>query len=386
MKFTVPVQSIIGPITTVANICTSNSSNPDDLSQYVLVEVRKDALTLSGTDNTVQISAVVPFADGACESEGTFLMSSDKAANFFKSLGSKDDVSLELDENDELLNIESDRATYSMRVRLMAENVKFPSFKMSEEQNVRQFTVEEHKLRFMLEKSVFCVSREEYRDYLKGVRFEVRGNEFTIFALDGHRMAVLDTQLAEEASEDIAFSMTLRGVTEMQKLLSNSPDRPLTLSVSENFVATKIGMFSIASRILKCKFPNVRGILPSKCSPELPVDLDSLKTYVKRVSLFSNKLMNLINMCFTYNNLDIRSQNADHEIGAARLPINYQDEKGNRDINLNADFVKDFLNAIETPQVVFCFAPPYTNTMLRPNIEINELGIRVRYLVSHISV
>ena len=146
MKFTVPVQSIIGPITTVANICTSNSSNPDDLSQYVLVEVRKDALTLSGTDNTVQISAVVPFADGACESEGTFLMSSDKAANFFKSLGSKDDVSLELDENDELLNIESDRATYSMRVRLMAENVKFPSFKMSEEQNVRQFTVEEHKL------------------------------------------------------------------------------------------------------------------------------------------------------------------------------------------------------------------------------------------------
>lgn len=286
MKFTVPVQSIIGPITTVANICTSNSSNPDDLSQYVLVEVRKDALTLSGTDNTVQISAVVPFADGACESEGTFLMSSDKAANFFKSLGSKDDVSLELDENDELLNIESDRATYSMRVRLMAENVKFPSFKMSEEQNVRQFTVEEHKLRFMLEKSVFCVSREEYRDYLKGVRFEVRGNEFTIFALDGHRMAVLDTQLAEEASEDIAFSMTLRGVTEMQKLLSNSPDRPLTLSVSENFVATKIGMFSIASRILKCKFPNVRGILPSKCSPELPVDLDSLKTYVKRVSLF----------------------------------------------------------------------------------------------------
>ena len=119
---------------------------------------------------------------------------------------------------------------------------------------------------------------------------------------------------------------------------------------------------------------------------ELPVDLDSLKTYVKRVSLFSNKRMNLINMCFTYNNLDIRSQNADHEIGAARLPINYQDEKGNRDINLNADFVKDFLNAIETPQVVFCFAPPYTNTMLRPNIEINELGIRVRYLVSHISV
>ncbi len=386
MKFTVPVQAILGPITTVANICTSNSSNPDDLSQYVLVEVRKDALTLSGTDNAVQITAVVPFAEGACESEGTFLMAADKAGDFFKSLGSKDDVSLELDENDELLNIESDCAIYSMRVRLIDDVSKFPCFKTDDEQTVRQFTVEENKLRYMLEKSVFCVSRTEYRDYLRGVRFDVRGDEFSIFALDGHRMAAIDTHLDEPVSDDITFSMTLRGVSELQKLLSSAPDHPLTISVSENFASAKVGMITIANRILKCKFPNVRGIIPSKFSPELAIDLETIKTYVKRVSLFSNKRMNLINLNFTYNQLDIRSQNADHEIGAARLPINYQDETGHREINLNADYVKDFLNALDTPQVVFCFAPPYANTMIRPNVEINDMGIRVRYLVSHISV
>ena len=84
MKFTVPVQSIISPLLQVAGICTSNPSNPDDLSQFLLVEVKHDCVIFTGTDNAVQLQAVVPLAEGSCESEGVFMIDAHKAIDFFK--------------------------------------------------------------------------------------------------------------------------------------------------------------------------------------------------------------------------------------------------------------------------------------------------------------
>ena len=54
MKFTVPVQTIIDPITRVASICASNTSNPDDLAQYLMLDVKKDGITMTGGTSQIQ--------------------------------------------------------------------------------------------------------------------------------------------------------------------------------------------------------------------------------------------------------------------------------------------------------------------------------------------
>lgn len=386
MKFTVPVQTIIDPVTRVANICTANPSNPDDLSQFVLFEVTKDNITLTGTDNAVQIKAVIPLPENACEREGTFLMLASRAREFFKSLGSDDDVVLELQNDDEMLHATSDRASFNIRVRTLNDDKGFPTFKLEDEaEPPKSFRVEEHKLRYMIEKSVFCVSRENFREYLKGMRFDIRGNELYLFALDGHRMAALDTVLAEPVDGEILFSLTLRGVTELQKLLSNEPNHIISISVSENFATTKVGIYELSNRLIHCKYPNVRGVLPNKCEASIPVDLAQLKTYVKRVSLFSNKRLNVINFVFDNNNVAIHSQNSEHEVARANIAIDYQEGK-QREVNLNADLVKEFLNSLEAPMVIFGFAHPYTNTLLTPNVEDENLGVRIRYVISQIMV
>ena len=164
MKFTVPVQTIIDPITRVADICVSNSSNPDDLAQFLMLDVKKDAITMTGTDGAVQLKAVIPLPEGACESEGSFLMMADRASDFFKVLGSNDDVSLELKPDDDLLQIFSAQNDYSMRVRPVPEDNSFPLFALEEEEAPKFIEIEENKLRYMLEKSVFCVSCDNYRD------------------------------------------------------------------------------------------------------------------------------------------------------------------------------------------------------------------------------
>ena len=386
MKFTVPVQSIISPLLQVAGICTSNPSNPDDLSQFLLVEVKHDCVIFTGTDNAVQLQAVVPLAEGSCESEGVFMIDAHKAIDFFKTLGNEDDLSLELVEDDDSIRITSSQANYTMRVRQLTNDKTFPLFAVQEDGEPKIFKIEEQKLRYMFEKSTFCVSHDNYRDYLKGVRFEIKESDISLFALDGHRMAALEAQLPEPVDGEINILMTFRGVAELQKLLSTSPEHILTMSVTNRFVSTKVGCYTLTNQLLNTKYPNVRSVIPKDCYPEIAVSLADLKTYVRRVSLFSNKRMNHINLTFTQNKLDLFSQNSEHEVGKASLEIDFPDPEGFREINLNADYLKDFLQAIDTTEVVFGFAPPYQNTLLRPREEVNEMGVRLRYVVSHIMV
>lgn len=353
----------------------------------MLVEVKPNSLTLVGTDNNVQLMAQVPLPDGACESEGSFLISSSKARDFFKNLGESDDVSMSLDEEQENLNIVSADGNYTIRVRKLSSDLKFPIFESEQEMpSASTICIEEHKLRYMIDKSIFCVSHENYRDYLRGVRFEASNDDFAIFTLDGHRMAVLETKLLEPCSSAVSVSLTLRGANELNKLLSTTPDRRLEIKFSTNFVVAQVGIYTLTSRLLKCNYPNVRAVLPRSLQSEATVNLELLKTYVKRVAGFSNKRLNNINFSFSKGKLSIFAQNLEREIGSAELESDYNLDGDVRQVNLNADFMKEFLNAIDAPQIVFGFAPPYANTLLRPSVESNDLGVRVRYIVSHIVV
>ena len=351
-----------------------------------MLDVKKTGITMTGTDGTVQLKAEIPLPEGACESEGSFLMMANRASEFFKALGNNDDVALTLDPDEDLLKISSAQNDYSMRVRAVPEDNSFPLFALEEAEAPKFIEIEENKLRYMLEKSVFCVSRDNYRDYLKGVRFEIENSELSIFALDGHRMAAIQTQLQNPPEGDVKFLMTLRGVTELQKLLSNTQNSLVKLAVTENFIYTQINCYTIVNRLLKCKYPNVRGVPPNDSAPEPHIPLEELKTNVKRVALFSNKRLNLVNFTFTHNLLTLNTQNSEHETAKDIIHIDYPDETGHRESNLNYDYVREILNVTDTDEVVFGFAPPYTNTQIRPKDVVNEMGVRIRYVVSHIMV
>lgn len=387
MNFTVPVQAILTPIMQVCSICNSAGVNNEDLTPYMFVDVQPGNLTLIGTDGSVQLKAQVPLPENACESGGSFLINSTKARDFFRNLGGSEDVTIVLNEEEENIEITSDKGNYKIRVRSLGEDKSFPVFEVGEElADSTSMLIQERRLKYMLDKSLFCVCHENFREYLKGVRFECEGDNFSLFTLDGHRMAVLETKLDSPCEKPIYVSLTLRGASELGKLISDSPDRSVRIDITSNFAIATVGMYTLTSRLLKCNYPNVRAVMPDNVDFEVHVDLNELKNYVKRLSGFTNKRLNNINFTFRQGSLTLFAQNLEREIGSAALQSDYPYEDVERQINLNADFMKDFLNAIDGPVVAFGFAPPYSNTQLRPGVQDDELGVKVRYVVSHIVV
>lgn len=393
VTFTVPVKLIAAPLTQVAGVCNKRPSNPADLTSNVKLDVTKDALSLTGRDGDVQLTATLPFTkdNGAsCEQEGTFLVDAAKLSSFIKALSPAETITFSLPDDDTRLAIttNSGSSDFVLQAAVLKEGVTFPPFSDSEDAKPVSFALEEHKLRYILDKSVFCVSVENYRDYLKGLRFEAVGNELTVYALDGHRMAALETVLAKAVdgeSGEAKFLTTLRGTTELHKLLSNSRKEPITLTVGHNVLTTQVGMYALSMRLLTVKYPNVAAVLPKQVS-EVRVPTAELKDAVNRVALFSDKRLSKVALTFAHNQLTLQAQNSDRE--TARAVIDYLDFAPSKpvEVNLNADYVKAFLQNIATPEVVFGLTPENNNTQIAERNQWADIGVRLRYVVSHIMI
>lgn len=394
VTFTVPVKLIAAPLTQVAGVCNKRPSNPADLTKNVKLDVTKDALSLTGRDGDVQLTATLPFTkdNGAsCEQEGTFLVDALKLSSFIKTLSPAETITFTLrDDNDNRLAITTSTGTsdFVLQAAVLKDGETFPAFTDTEGAKPVSFAIEEHKLRYILDKSAFCVSVENYREYLKGVRFEATGNELKVYALDGHRMAALETVLAtavDGESGEAKFLTTLRGTTELLKLLSNTRKEPITLTVGNSVLTTQVGMYALSMRLLVVKYPNVAAVLPKQVT-EVSIPASELKDAVNRVALFSDKRLSRVSLSFENNQLTLQAQNSDRE--TARAVIDNIDFAPSKpvEVNLNADYVKAFLQNIATPEVVFGITPENNNTQIAERNQWADIGVRLRYVVSHIMV
>lgn len=393
VTFTVPVKLIAAPLTQVAGVCNKRPSNPADLTSNVKLDVTKNALSLTGRDGDVQLTATLPFTkdNGAsCEQEGSFLVDAVKLSTFIKALSPAETITFSLPDDDTRLAITTNTGSsdFKLQTVVLKDGLTFPPFTDSEDVKPVSFAIEEHKLRYILDKSIFCVSVENYRDYLKGVRFEANGNELKVYALDGHRMAALETTLAKAVdgeNNEAKFLTTLRGTTELHKLLSNSRKEPITLTVGHNVLTTQVGMYALSMRLLTVKYPNVAAVLPKQVS-EARVPTAELKDAVNRVALFSDKRLSKVALTFAHNQLTLQAQNSDRE--TARAVIDYLDFAPSKpvEVNLNADYVKAFLQNIATPEVVFGLTPENNNTQIAEHNQWADIGVRLRYVVSHIMI
>lgn len=391
MKFSVKVKAIASQIAYISNICNPvNPNNPDDLTQYIFFKVFKDHIDIAGTNYQVQLSTKINL-EQAADTEGSFLFLSVKAREFFKNLNPEDTVTFELDDSQPILKLSVPNNEFSLRIRRLGIQEEFPLFNVEQAGAQQSIVVEQRVLKHMLDKSIFCVApaNASYKEYLQGVRFEANGDNLSVLAIDGHRLAVMDAKLANPVAEPVAQSLVIRGVNELNKLLINEKGQTVELKFNSAYFDADVNGFQLRANLLKCKYPNVRAVLPSSLDHEVCVDTALFKESVYRVALCSNKRLNSINLTFKDNALRFYAENNEHETAMASVGISFNAESA-IETNLNADFLKAFVNAIDTPQLKLGLFNPYSTTLIMPRYqndsEYSELGVKARYLVSHIIV
>ncbi|MBU3827078.1 MAG: DNA polymerase III subunit beta [Candidatus Anaerobiospirillum merdipullorum] len=381
MEFSAPLATFIKPLQNICAIASVAAANSDDISQNVVLTVKDGTLTMRATNYRIELSYTVPVST---ITDGEILVLASKLRDTLSKLPQSSLVSFVCqDDGDDLtadLTVSTGQTTYKIRTR-SAEN--FPDFDAAHEDVEQVIAIEQGKFRRIIERSLFCISQEEFREYLRGMRLEVEDDLLTVFTSDGHRMAMLETTLSKPLAGNYGVTLIRPCAAELYKILENS-DEVIELSFTKNTVSTVCNGFKLSSKLLICNFPNVRSVLPRDIKSAITVNRTEMKSEISKVAVLSSKRINGVNLVFADGFLNLRSENSEHEVATSQMPINYQGTPA--DVTLNASYVNEVLAAMDCEEVVFNFSQPIINALITPADEGPDSKLHTRYIISRVVV
>ena len=377
MKFRVLLSNLKKQLDEVAGIA-GTAPNKEDITQNILINVSENSLNLKATNYNIELKTIIPLDD--VESDGEITVNANKLRDTLSNLDINSVVSITLDEDKNVLVISDGNTSFQIRTR---SSIDFPSFELEDIE--QEITIKQCLLKSIIDSSVFCVSNEDFRDYLKGIRFELNGQKLEIFTSDGHRMAILETQLSTQNASSGSFGaiITKKCAAQLSKILNDSGESEVVLKFTKNAVRTSCNNFSLASKLINCGYPNVRTVIPKSIDTTISIPRVTFNKLIQQVSVLSSKRVNGVSFSFGNGKVDLRSENSEHEVATASLAL--PDAQTPIEISLNGQYVRDVLNVIKTDNVLFCFSQPMLNVLIKSDASDNN-ELHASYIISKVVV
>lgn len=378
MKFSVLLSSLKKPLDEVSGIA-GTAPNKEDITQNILMNVTENLLTLRATNYNIELRTVIPLTE--VFSEGEITINANKLRDTLSSLDLNSTISFNLDEERNVLVISTGITSFEIRTR---SAIDFPSFEVEEID--QEIVLKQSKLKQIIESSIFCVSDEDFRDYLKGIRIELNGNKLEVFTSDGHRMAILETMLENQDPNTGSFAsiITKRSAALLKSLLSDGPESEVVLKFTKNALLTSCNNYIMASKLIKCNYPNVRAVIPKVIDTAISIPKVDFLKLIKQVSTLSSKRVNGVTFNFGDGKVLLRSEDSEHDNASAVLVL--PNAQTPIEISLNAKYLTDVLSAIKSENVLFCFSQPMVHVLIKPETEDNSDGLSSCYIISKVVV
>lgn len=180
------------------------------------------------------------------------------------------------------LRIAWDRSTY----RLQAfDTIRFPD--RQQRQPSCKADVEVNGLRASLERSLWAVSKDDYKPWLMGVRFTVSDSEARAVATNGCVIGMGETEPAAFSGDRSAATIPAKAVREMIAALRRTGEAAATITIDDMYLSAVIGATVITARTIEGEYPNVMRLVPEEWSNSVELDRMDLLAAMKRAAAVS---------------------------------------------------------------------------------------------------
>lgn len=307
------------------------TTNP--ILEGIKLSAREDSLVLSATDLEISIEKSIP-AD--VKIPGETVVPGKFFADFVKKL-SGEQIELELTQNG-LLKIKYTDSEGTLQVLNVEE---FPVIRPFDESD--SFVISKNYFKDAIEKTIYAVAVDDARPILKGCKFEIVGDELTVAALDGFRIAQVKHKIIS-STKDMDFVIPARCLAEISKLIEGE-DEELKVLVSNNYLMVTLGTTKIMTRKIEGDFVNYKSAIISDPTTTIIVNKKQLEFGLERASLLARfNSNNLVKFEIKDKLLTISSSS---DIGKVKENLTIGVEGKDLAIAFNARFISDCLHATE---------------------------------------
>ncbi|MGR3815696.1 MAG: DNA polymerase III subunit beta [Cognatishimia activa] len=356
MKISIERGTLLKAVSQAQSVVERRNTIP--ILANVLIEADGANVSFRATDLDIE---VVDKAAAMVERAGATTVSASTLHEIVRKLPDGALVTLSDDGTAGRLTVEAGRSNFSLAT-LPKED--FPVMATSE--YACNFAAKAANLRRLFDKSKFAISTEETRYYLNGVYMHVSdadgGQVLRCVATDGHRLARIDSDLPDGASDMPGVIVPRKTVGELRKLLDDD-DMDIAVSVSDTKVRFATPDITLTSKVIDGTFPDYTRVIPAGNTRRLEVDAAEFAQAVDRVATVSSERSRAVKLALDEDRLVLSVNAPDSGAAEEELAVAYGDER--LEIGFNAKYLLEIASQVDRENAVFMFNSAGDPTLMR---------------------
>ena len=176
---------------------------------------------------------------------------------------------------------------------------------MPEVEELSAVKLPQNILKSMINQSIFAVSDNDVRPIYTGILFELEGEELTLVAVDGYRLAKRTEHLSNGNLQKASFVVPGSSLSDIERICADSEEE-LEISVGRKHISFTIGDTVVISRRLEGEFLNYRKSIPDSFKYKVEITRSELMSSIDRVSIIVSERNNSpVRMRFNDGSIDL---------------------------------------------------------------------------------
>ena len=278
------------------------------VTQNVLVSTDEGRLKLAATNLEIAISTWI---GAQVEEEGSIAIPARLLTEFVSSLPPE---RIDISSVDQPRGVSLECARFSAQIN-GTDAADFPPIPTVESGSVVR--IDSQVFRDAVNHVAFAAATEDSRPVLTGVKVEMSGEEFTLAAADGFRLAVYKGRLAEATSEEINFIIPARAFQEVNRLIGpQDTSVEFTVTPAKSQALFRLDNVEVVSQLIQGTFPNYSQLIPQSYQTRVVVDLEQFLRATRTAAIFARDGSGIV-----------RIQATGEENGSGRLSISSRAEE-----------------------------------------------------------
>lgn len=352
MKFIVSSSALLKQLSSINGVVTNNPVVP--ILENFLFEISDGTLTITASD--LETSMITELPVEAKES-GRIAAPARILLETLKNLPDQP-VTFTIDEETYTIEISSSNGRY----KLSGENATdFPRVPVVKGGNAIELP--SNVLARAINKTIFAVSGDELRPAMTGIFVQLRSDNVTFVATDGHRLLrYRRTDIAN--TQETSLIIPRKAFTLLKSTLP-SEATAVRVEFNQSNAFFSFDNIRMVCRLIDERYPDYENVIPVQNPNKLVIERGALLSSVRRISIYSNKTTHQIRLKLSGSELQVSAEDLDFSNEAnERLACQYEGE--DMEIGFNAKFLIEMLNNLDSDEITFELSTPNRAGLLMP--------------------
>ena len=320
-------------------------------SVLLTVNQQDNSLTLNAMDNQIEIFVKESLNNkGEINTPGTILISHKKLNEICKAFADGEIIRIVKDDSKAYISVGRSKFTLST-----LDYKQFPKSKQA--QPIVTLTLDKNLLIKILENTAISMAEEDVRYFLNGMLLEATNNHLRAVATDGHRLTMRQILHKNKQIDPIRVIVPREGISKIIKVLhemktQTTDNIPQTIQIVfyNKSLVIICNTCTLTAKLLQGKYPDYTRVVPKKSdNVAIGNKIPFANAFSRASILFADKFKG-VKFKFTNNKMTLLGRNSENDEIEDEVEVDYNGK--DLDINLNIQYLIDFLNIISSSENV----------------------------------